>query len=402
MAHRFPHVLAEEGYQYRSGNQNQSGTNEKNAQKNREKRSGFSGIGIRFRISKMGVLVTQVFTKSPAHKAGIKSGDIITHVNENWLKNIKYIDAQQYFRGKIGSIVDLKLLRPSTKSPEKQAFLSYNLSIKRNRIITPTTSYSLRNNILYIEVTSFNSKTSKNLAKDIKDGLKSAYVDSAENVRGIILDLRGNPGGLLKQAIKVSNLFLFDGKIITTKGRHPSSTNDYLADGSDLTKGLPIVVLINGRSASAAEIVAAALQDHARAVIVGSSSFGKGTVQNIIQLPNAGELAITWSRFQTPSGYYLHSIGVLPSICVTSSKKSNAMEYIYGALNKATQIIRARRAWHASSISDKLGRERLKKICPTTNKKNSVDIQIADRLLHNDLLYHKFIALNTSIQLPNN
>ena len=160
--------------------------------------------------------------------------------------------------------------------------------------------------------------------------------------------------------------------------------------------------MINGRSASAAEIVAAALQDHARAVIVGSGSFGKGTVQNITQLPNAGELAITWSRFQTPSGYYLHSIGVLPSICVTSSKKSNAIEYIHSALNRTTQIIRARRAWLTSSISDKLGKERLKKICPMTNKKNSVDIQIADRLLLNDLLYHKFIALNTSIQPSSN
>jgi carboxyl-terminal processing protease len=377
-------------------------TDEKNAQENREKRSGFGGIGIRFKHTQQGVIVTQVFAETPAFRAGIKSKDIITHINNNSLTGIKHSETLKCLRGKIGSIIDIKILRPTISTLKVIDFHSFKISIRRNRIIVPTTSYSLRNGVLYIKISSFNDRTSKHLANDLTKGLEEVHAKSRKKAKGIILDLRGNPGGLLKQAVKVSNLFLIKGRIISTRGRHPGSNNDYEAHGIDLTEGLPLVVLINGRSASAAEIVAAALQDHARAIVIGSTSFGKGTIQTVIRLPNDGEMAVTWSRFRAPSGYFLHKLGVPPSICVTGSEKLIATEYIQKALKQADRNIKTLRAWHATTINQKLERDRLKTICPTTHKKSPIDIEIAEKLLIDVALYQKVKALSPSIASVNN
>jgi len=368
--------------------------NEEKAKKNREKRSGFGGIGISFNTIQEGILVTKVFNKTSAYKKGIKSDDIITKIENSSLTNLKYEDALTYLRGEIGTIVNMDILRPSQKSRKRKEFISHNFSIKRERIIEPTTLYSLLDDILYIQITSFNDQTAQNLTEDIRNGFKDIYRNSGKRAKGIIIDLRGNPGGLLQQAVRVSNLFLINGTIVSTKGRHPSSTNNYEADGIDVTKGLPIVVLINGRSASAAEIVAAALQDHARAVVIGSGSYGKGTIQTLIKLPNGGEIAITWSRFQAPSGYYLNTLGVLPSICVTGSENSKATEHINNTLKNAKQIKENRQSWHASVVGDKLGRKELKRICPTTYKKKPIDIEIAKILLRDIVLYQRIKILN--------
>ncbi len=157
------------------------------------------------------------------------------------------------------------------------------------------------------------------------------------------------------------------------------------------------MVLINCRSASASEIVAAALQDHNRAVVIGSTSFGKGTVQTVITLPNKAEITLTWSRFQTPSGYFLHGLGVSPSICATRDENSDAANVIETALWNAVQHTESVQSWHSVSTKQKRERQRLKEICPATNQLNPIDVKIAERLLKDTALYQRVKALNQAI-----
>ncbi|MBT3990305.1 MAG: S41 family peptidase [Rhodospirillaceae bacterium] len=367
------------------------------AKRNREKRSGFGGIGIRFKPVEKGVTVTQVFPETPATKSGLKAGDIITHAGSQILAGLKRRAAGKLLRGKIGSIVDVRVLRPANLTAPTNPFIRLNFSIRRDRIVTPTASHSVKNGIIYIRVSGFNNRTTRQVARNLVQGLREAHQQTGQKAKGIILDLRGNPGGLLKQAVNVSDLFLVDGRIISTRGRHPASDHDYDARGTDLADGLPLVVLINGRSASASEIVAAALQDHERAIIIGSTSYGKGTVQTVIRLPNDAEITLTWSRFQAPSGYFLHGLGVPPLICATRNEQANATNYIDEALEKAGQLSETLQAWHSVAISQKSERERLKATCPTTNKRNPLDIQIAEKLLLDASLYQRVKALNPSL-----
>jgi carboxyl-terminal processing protease len=248
-----------------------------------------------------------------------------------------------------------------------------------------------------MRLSSFNDRTAKDLAFKLKNGLREIQEKSGGKAIGVILDLRNNHGGLLKQAVKVSNIFLSSGRIISTRGRHSGSNKDYEAYGTDLTKGLPLVILINGRSASAAEVVAVSLQDHARGIVIGSTSFGKGTIQTVARLPNDGEISITWSRFRAPSGYFPHGLGIPPSICVAGSKSSSATNYIQKTLKQAKQIKKTRLAWYTATINQKLERGRLKAICPAIYKRNPVDIKIAEKLLLNATLYQQVRALRPSI-----
>jgi carboxyl-terminal processing protease len=358
------------------------------AKRNREKRSGFGGIGIRFKRTDMGLTVTQVFPETPASKSGLKPDDIITHADGRSLAGLERRMAGRYLRGEIGSIVDVKVMRQAT---------ILNISIRRDRIVAPTASHSVRNGIVHVRVSGFNNRTTRQVARNLARGLKEARRQTGQKAKGIIFDLRGNPGGLLKQAVNVSDLFLADGRIISTRGRHPASDHDYEAKGADIAKGLPLVVLINGRSASASEIVAAALQDHERAIVIGTTSFGKGTVQTVIRLPNDAEITLTWSRFQAPSGYFLHGLGVPPSICAPLDSKVGASDLIDSALGNAVRHSETLQAWHSVSIQQKSERERLKSICPSTNKRNPVDIKIAEKLLQDASLYQRVKALSPSI-----
>lgn len=210
------------------------------------------------------------------------------------------------------------------------------------------------------------------------------------------MDLRGNPGGVLSQAIKVADLFLKSGKILTTHGRHPSSQNEYVAGKNDILDGLPMVVLVNGESASASEIVAAALQDHERAIIVGTSSFGKGSVQSVNPLPNDGELILTWSRFVTPSGYVLHNLGVPPNIC-SIGIKTDTENLVFEALRSASEIATTLEAWRKASVEYKHERETLKSGCPPSPQKTIVDGKIAEKLILDNALYNQIIGLSSSI-----
>jgi carboxyl-terminal processing protease len=367
------------------------------AKRNREKRSGFGGVGIRFKKVEKGITVTQVFAETPAFQAGLKSNDIVTHADGKPLAGLNRRAAGRFLRGEIGSIVDITVQRPILNQSKPNRFTALNFSIKRDRIVAPTAFHSVRNGIIYLRLSGFNNRTTRQVARNLVQGLREAQEQSGQRAKGVILDLRGNPGGLLKQAVNVSDLFLKDGRIISTRGRHPASDHDYDARGTDLTDGLPLVVLINGRSASASEIVAAALQDHERAIVIGSTSYGKGTVQTVIRLPNDSEITLTWSRFQAPSGYFLHELGVPPSICASKEKKTTASEYIEAALGQANQLSATLQAWHTVTASQKSERERLKSICPTTNKRNPLDIKIAEKLLLDAALFQRVKALSPSL-----
>src|SRR5262249_37094806 len=241
--------------------------------------------------------------------------------------------------------------------------------------------------IASIRLSRFNQGTAESLRREIDN----ARSDIGSNMRGVILDLRGNPGGLLDQAVAVSDMFLNGGRVVSTHGRNPDSHQYFEATPGDILDGLPMAVLINGNSASASEIVAAALQHNDRAVVIGSNSYGKGTVQELRRLPNDGELTLTWARFHAPSGYTLHHVGVLPSIC-TNKNDEDATELMadLGA-GRLPPLPVAQRS--ATSPDDTAGLDKIREVCPVYHSERAVDLDVAIRLIEQPRLHARAIAL---------
>ncbi|MGH6882047.1 MAG: S41 family peptidase, partial [Hypericibacter sp.] len=235
----------------------------------------------------------------------------------------------------------------------------------------------------------FNSDTSESLEREISNAKSEIGVG---NITGYVLDLRGNPGGLLDEAVAVSDVFMQKGRIVSTHGRHPDSHQYFEATAGDLADGRPIVVLVNGNSASASEIVAAALQDSGRAVVVGSNSYGKGTVQTVLRLPNSGELTLTWARFHAPSGYTLNKLGVLPSICTNGHSPSELMTELEH--NELRAIPVAER--NALKPTDTAEMDKLRKACPQVKSEPATDVEMALDLIHKPLLYARAVSLGES------
>jgi len=354
------------------------------AQENRAKRSGFGGIGIRIKVLPEGARITEIFEDSPAISSGLQVDDIVARVNGVGLAGKTRTEIRELVRGGIGSIADLVVQRNGNET--------HSYSIKREKVVAPTVRLVVQDNIIFVRITGFNVRTSQRLARKFT----KARAELGRKAKGVILDLRGNPGGILDQAVKVADLFLVNGKILSTRGRHPSSLHEYEAGANDIAAGLPMAVLINGRSASAAEIVAAALQDHERAVVIGSASFGKGSVQSVGRLPNDGELTLTWSRFVTPSGYVLHNLGVPPVVC-TSANIGNASAIIAKALADSDLLNQTLDAWHSVKPDDSPARDALRNVCLASNKRPRVDIEIADTLLSDKALYHRVLTLSPSM-----
>jgi carboxyl-terminal processing protease len=269
-----------------------------------------------------------------------------------------------------------------------------SLVLRRAHIVPPTVTYEINDGAAVIRLSGFNQDTAQSLG----DILKTMARDARERrVKGAVLDLRANPGGLLDQAVAVADLFLRDGDIVSTLGRHPDSLQEFNASGVDLLDGLPITVLINGTSASAAEIVAAALQDRGRAVLVGTSTFGKGTVQTVMRLPNDGELTLTWARFHAPSGYTIDRLGVLPTICTSGA--SEDLDELVDALGKGmlkgvTDLAR-RRAANGPSAAEQAF---LQSVCPwqPEDRPYDVELEVAKRLLRHPALYAGALALQAA------
>ena len=343
------------------------------AREHRASREGFGGIGVRIRLIEEGVLVVSVMEESPALSAGLQQNDIIVAIDGESVEGLSQREVVNRLRGRIGSEVSLSI--------ERNNVAPVYAAVVRDHIVPQTVSYRREGNLAYIKLTGFNYQTTETLRQKVRQAQK----DLGDDLNGFILDLRGNPGGLLEQAVSVASVFVTDGRIVSTHGRHIDSHQYFPAIGGDLTENAPVVVLIDGGSASAAEIVAAALQDSGRAVLVGSSSFGKGTVQRVLELPNTGEFILTWARFHAPSGYALHRRGVLPDICTTGevSGPEDVMTMIHsGALPLAVELRR-----RDVDTNDDAAVEALRAHCPSREGDAEIDLKVARRLLEEPGLY---------------
>ena len=274
-------------------------------------RGEFGGLGIEVTQDEGYVKVVSPIDDTPAFRAGIKSGDLITAVDGQSLLGMSLDEAVKVMRGPVGSEIILTIFRETIEEP-------YDVTIIRDIIKLVVVRHRLEGDTGYVRLSTFNDQTYKGLEKAVKSMIKEA--GGIKNINGFVLDLRNNPGGLLSQAIKVSDAFLDKGEIVSTRSKHKGEGDRFNAMRGDITKGKPIVVMINGGSASASEIVAGALQDHRRAIILGTKSFGKGSVQTIMPLQGNGAIRLTTSRYYTPSGRSIQAVGVVPDVLVEQTR----------------------------------------------------------------------------------
>jgi carboxyl-terminal processing protease len=265
----------------------------------------FGGLGIEVTMEQGLVKVVAPIDETPAARAGVMSGDIITHLDDEQVQGLTLNQAVEKMRGPVNTKIRLKIMRAGQDKP-------IEVTITREMIMVRSVRSRPEGDVGYIKITQFNEQTNEGLKKAISD---LAAQITADKLKGYVIDLRNNPGGLLDQAIAVSDAFLERGEIVSTRGRNAEETQRFNARSGDVTKGKPIIVLINGGSASASEIVAGALQDHKRATIVGTRSFGKGSVQTIIPLGSGnGALRLTTARYFTPAGRSIQAKGISPDI----------------------------------------------------------------------------------------
>ncbi|MDC0533806.1 S41 family peptidase [Candidatus Pelagibacter sp.] len=269
----------------------------------------FGGLGIEVGMESGVVKVISPIDDTPASRAGIKAGDYIVKINDTQVQGKSLTEAVELMRGPVGSSIELTVRRQGAKKA-----LTFNI-VREIIQIKSVKADLLEKNIGYIRLTSFNENSSEQIKKEIGKLKKN------NNLKAYILDLRNNPGGLLSQAIRISDFFLENGEIVSTKGRKASENRRWFAKQGDLTDGKALIVLINYGSASASEIVAGALKDHKRAILLGDSSYGKGSVQSIIPLKNDGAIRLTIAKYYLPSGKSISEVGVSPDIII--SEESN-------------------------------------------------------------------------------
>jgi carboxyl-terminal processing protease len=269
----------------------------------------FGGLGLEVTQDNGIIKVVSPIDDTPASRAGIKSGDLITTIDNTTVQGLSLNDAVDKMRGPPNSPIRLIIKREGVDKP-------IPLTLNREVIHIQVAKSHLEGDIGYVRLTQFNEQTDA--------GLRAAVTkfrqQLGDKLKGIVLDLRNNPGGLLDQAIAVSDDFINEGEIVSTRARHPEDSQRWNAKGGDITNGLPVVVLTNGGSASASEIVAGALQDHHRAVILGERTFGKGSVQTVIPLPGNGAMRLTTARYYTPSGRSIQGLGITPDVPVAASR----------------------------------------------------------------------------------
>jgi len=280
-------------------------------------RGEFGGLGIEVTQEEGFVKVVSPIDGTPADAAGIEAGDFITYVDGESVLGLTLDEAVDRMRGPVGSEIVITVVREGETEP-------FDVSIIRDTIKLTAARARTEGETVVLRVTTFNDNTYDNLADGLAKEVEAA--GGIENVNGVVLDLRNNPGGLLTQAIRVSDAFLEKGEIVSTRGRNPEDGDRYNATPGDLIEGKPIVVLINGGSASASEIVAGALKDHRRAIIVGTNSFGKGSVQTIMPLRGDGAMRLTTARYYTPSGRSIQNLGVSPDIIVKQPRRTDTPE----------------------------------------------------------------------------
>ena len=267
----------------------------------------FGGLGIEVTQEEGFVKVVSPIDGTPAALAGIQAGDFITHVNGESVQGLMLDAAVDLMRGPVGSEILITVVREGVADP-------FDVSIIRDTIKLVAVKSRVVGTTVVLRVTTFNEQTFANLEDSYKKAVEEA--GGSDKVNGVVLDLRNNPGGLLKQAILISDAFLEKGEIVSTRGRNEGDSERVTATAGDITGGKPMVVLINGGSASASEIVAGALKDHGRAVVIGTKSFGKGSVQTVMRLKGDGAMRLTTARYYTPSGRSIQALGVSPDIVV--------------------------------------------------------------------------------------
>ena len=293
----------------------------------------FGGLGIEVTMENGFIKIITPIDDTPAAKAGVMPGDYITHINGESIQGQSLQESVEKLRGLVGTSVKISIARAG----EDEVLIK---SIKRAIITVQAVKFRREDNVGYIRLISFSEQAGKGIKKAIKDLQKEI---GEKNISGFILDLRNNPGGLLGQSIDVTNHFLSSGEIVSTKGRDKRNIARFDASKGDLTNGKPLVILINEGSASASEIVAGALQDHKRAIILGAQSYGKGSVQTIFPLNDRSAIRMTTALYYTPSGDSIHKVGVTPDIEVKSdfsneNEIDKQLEYALDLLDEKTTI----------------------------------------------------------------
>ena len=271
-------------------------------------RGRFGGLGIEVTMENGLVKVVSPIDDTPAFRAGIEAGDLITHLDGEPVLGLTLAQAVEKMRGKVGTDIKITVRRAGVED--------FEVSITRAVVKIQAVRSRMEGNVGYLRITSFSAQADAGVKKAIAKFREAV----GDKLQGVIFDLRNNPGGLLDQAVAVSDIFLDKGEIVSTRSRKPEDTSRYNARKGDLINGLPLVVLINGGSASASEIVAGALQDHKRAILLGTKSFGKGSVQTIMPLSKQGAMRLTTARYFTPSGRSIQAVGIEPDIIVELAK----------------------------------------------------------------------------------
>lgn len=346
-------------------------------------REGYGGIGVRLSEVTNGVRIDMLEPGAPAIAAGLAVGDVVAAINGHDLKGIPVSDAQNKLRGPIDTAVQLRILRDGLPDPMQ-------ITVGRARIVPNTVFWERRGDTAVIRISGFNQRTSKR----ISEAVSQARSEIGSHLDGLVLDLRGNLGGLLDQAVDSADLFLEGGLISKADGRHPESVQSYRAEPGDIAHGLPMVTLVDGSTASAAEILAAALQDHGRAPVIGMTTFGKGTIQTVLDLPNGGALYITWARFLAPSGYALETYGVMPTICTSGT--ADAVETIEESLTSGSRSARNRlqlRRKINSAAEEEVAE--LQNTCPwLPHASGDIDLSIAQLLMESPTMLRRALVLS--------
>ena len=330
----------------------------------RADRNGYGGVGITFENTNDLARITAVTPDGPADRAGIHPEDRVTAVDGVPTAGRTHEEIVHQLRGPLGTPVALRVEHPGAAPRD--------LHLQRAFVTSPSVTASREGNVGIIKITNFNRTTTERVA----DALKRLQA-SGGPLAGLVLDLRNNPGGLLDQSVSLADLFVSHGPIVSTVGRHPASYQSFTADGHPMAPSLPLVVVINGASASSAEIVASALQDAGRAVVLGSSSFGKGTVQTVMRMANDGELILTWARLITPAGYRLQRHGVVPTIC-TAALAANG--------DAAIRAVGIGALASRASLDDDAWVE-LRNMCPSQQTSPAIDMKLAEQLLADPKFY---------------
>jgi carboxyl-terminal processing protease len=351
------------------------------ARRQRATREGYGGIGAQISVDSRGVVISSVEPGTPAARGALRAGDVILRIDGQDVHQFDEASVLQRLRGRVGSSVRLSLKPIGAAGPT-------DIVLTRMLIVPETVRLDMIGTAALLKITSFNQGTARALAQRVIEARRRAH----GHVSGIVLDLRGNPGGLLDQAVAVADVFLSSGRIVATRGRHPDSFQLFDATGIDVAAGAPLVLLIDGGSASSSEIVAAALQDRGRAVVVGSNSYGKGSVQNIIRLPNDGELALTWARLYAPSGYSFDGLGILPNVCTSAAEEDGKTVLARIGRGEITDALRLA-AWRTASDLDDAQRRDLARTCPKVRGERTVDLDVARGLLADPKLYARALAI---------